>query len=225
MSEVAPGPPLDCDTPRVRAWTVTLWSLTLMWLILLAVPALADAVQRVDDRIYDLAVAAEQDVLVAAAHFLDVFGGTIASGVVVVIVAGVLAWQRRWPGLAVWLIVMALSEGLNALIKNVYERARPAAGLVEEQTYSFMSGHSMTAAAMAITLVLVFVPAGPRRRLWLVVAVAYALLMAGSRVYLRAHWLTDTLAGVTVGAACAVSVALVASWWHARAQATPVSDS
>ena len=160
----------------------------------------------------------------AAAHFLDVFGGTIASGVVVVIVAGVLAWQRRWPGLAVWLVVTALSEGLNALIKNVYERARPPAGLVEEQTYSFVSGHSLTAAAMAIALVLVFVPAGPHRRPWLVVAVAYALLMAGSRVYLRAHWLTDTLAGVTVGAACAVTVALVASWWYARAQEPPVSD-
>ena len=225
MTEVAPHPPLDCDTPRARGWTVILWLLTLAWLILLAVPILADGVQRVDDLAHDLVVAAEQDVLVAAAHLLDVLGGTIASGVLVVIVAGVLAWQRRWPGLAVWLIVTALAEGLNALIKNVYERARPPAGLVEEHTYSFMSGHSLTAAAMAIALVLVFVPAGPQRRPWLALAVAYALLMAASRVYLRAHWLTDTLAGATVGATCAVSVALVASWWHARAQEPTLSDA
>ncbi len=193
-----------------------LWLFALTWLVLLAVPSLADVVQQVDGRVTDGVVSVEQDLLVSMARFLAVIGGTAASAVVVLVVALLLAWQRRWPGLAVWLVAVAASEFLNVVIKNVYERARPPVGLVAESSFSFVSGHSMTAAVMAISLVLVVVPAGPRRRAWLIVAVGYALVMAASRVYLRAHWLTDTLAGVTIGAACAVTVALAASWWSTR---------
>lgn len=215
-----PGPPLDCDSPASRRWTLLLWLLALTWLALLAVPASADLVQQVDDHITDWVVSVEQDLLVSVARLLAVLGGTLASGVVVVVVSLLLAWRRRWPGLAVWLAAVGSAELLNVLIKNIYERARPLVGLVEERSFSFVSGHSMTAAVMAITLVLVFVPAGPRRHIWLIVAVGYALLMAASRVYLRAHWLTDTLAGVTIGATCAVTVALAASWWYARRKST-----
>jgi undecaprenyl-diphosphatase len=161
-------------------------------------------------------VSIEQDLPVSAATLLRTFGGTVASGIVVVLVSLWLAWRRRGPGLAVWLGAVGLAQALNVVIKNAYERSRPAVGLVEEGSFSFVSGHSLTAAVLAITLVLVFVPAGPRRHVWLVVAIGYALVMAASRVYLRAHWLSDTLAGVTIGAACAVSVALLASWWYER---------
>ncbi len=220
LADADPGPPLDCDTPLARGWVAALWLLVGAWLIRLAVPAVADAVQRLDDRVYQWAISVEQDVLVAAAKLFDAFGGTLSMAAVVVVVALVLARGRRWPGLAVWLLAMALSQGLNVLIKALYERPRPPAGLVEERSWSFVSGHSLTAAAVAITLVLIYVPAGVRRRNLLIVAVAYALLMAASRVYLRAHWLTDTYTGIAIGAASAVTVALVASWWHARSQAS-----
>ena len=40
-------------------------------------------------------------------------------------------------------------------------------------------------------------------------AAAWALLMGASRVYLRAHWMTDVAAGVALGAAIAIGVALL----------------
>jgi undecaprenyl-diphosphatase len=186
------------------------------WLIALAVPATADAVQQLDDRVWDAAVSAEQSALVAVARFLDIFGGTLSMTAAVVGVAALLAWRRRWPGLVVWLSSMTLATGLNVILKGLCERPRPPLGLVEEHSFSFVSGHSLAAAAFAITLVLVWVPAGQRRRRLLIVAAAYALAMAASRVYLRAHWLTDAWTGVVIGVACAVTVALIASWWVAR---------
>jgi membrane-associated phospholipid phosphatase len=197
---------------------VALWAMAGVWLILLALPVATEVVQGLDDRVWEAAVSAEQPVFVAAAKFLDAFGGTLSMTVVVVVIALLLAWQRRWPGFVVWLLTMAVSQGLNVFIKWLYERARPPLGLVEEHSFSFVSGHSLTAAAIAITLVLVWVPAGHRRRNLLIVAVVYATVMAASRVYLRAHWLTDAYVGVVIGAGVAVTVALLASWWAARSE-------
>ena len=213
-----PQPPLDCDTPLARGWAAALWLLVFAWLAGFAIPAIADVVQVLDDRVYELARAVEQDAPVAIASLFDLFGGTWAMAAAMAVVALVLAWQRRGPGLLVWLAAMGLSQGLNVFIKALYERPRPPDGLVEEHSWSFVSGHSLTAAAVAITLVLVFVPTGAHRRTWLVVAVGYAVVMAASRVYLRAHWLTDTVVGITIGAACAVAMALAASWWQARSE-------
>ena len=72
---------------------------------------------------------------------------------------------------------------------------------------SFPSGHAIAGAVVAITLVVVWVPAGPRRRNLELGAAAFAFLMAGSRLYLGAHWLTDVVAGVAFGAAAAVGTA------------------
>jgi membrane-associated phospholipid phosphatase len=197
---------------------VALWAMAGVWLILLALPVATEVVQGLDDRVWEAVVSAEQPVFVAAAKFLDAFGGTLSMTVVVVVIALLLAWQRRWPGFVVWLLTMAVSQGLNVFIKWLYERARPPLGLVEEHSFSFVSGHSLTAAAIAITLVLVWVPAGHRRRNLLIVAVVYATVMAASRVYLRAHWLTDAYVGVVIGAGVAITVTLLASWWVARSE-------
>jgi undecaprenyl-diphosphatase len=65
-------------------------------------------------------------------------------------------------------------------------------------------------AATAVALVLVLLPAGPKRRRWELAAVAFAFVIALSRVYLQAHWFSDVVAGVLLGAGVALgSVGLV----------------
>ncbi len=50
-------------------------------------------------------------------------------------------------------------------------------------------------------------PAGPARRNLEVLAAGFTVLMALSRVYVRAHWLSDVAAGAALGVAIAVGVA------------------
>jgi undecaprenyl-diphosphatase len=56
----------------------------------------------------------------------------------------------------------------------------------------------------AVGLVLVLAPPGRARWRWEVNAVVFTSVMALSRVYLRAHWLSDTVAGALLGAGVAL---------------------
>jgi undecaprenyl-diphosphatase len=108
------------------------------------------------------------------------------------------------------------SQLLIGPVKNLYERARPPAPLVETSGFSFPSGHAVAGAAIAVALVIVLVPAGTRRRNLEMLAAAFAVLMASSRVYLRAHWLSDALGGAALGAAVVIGAALFVHWIDGR---------
>ena len=73
--------------------------------------------------------------------------------------------------------------------------------------FSFPSGHAVAGAATAVALVLVLLPPGQARRRWELVAIGFAFVMALSRVYLNAHWFSDVVAGVLLGAGVALGSA------------------
>ncbi|MFC2153023.1 phosphatase PAP2 family protein [Actinomycetota bacterium] len=199
--------PLLQDHPRALRLSLILWALGGFLFVALAVPSLADMVQAVDDWVYELAVDLENDVVVAVAKALDLIGSTWVTAPIMVIVAVVLVVLRRWHGLAFWVLAMAVSQFLIGPMKLLYERERPPMPLVETTSFSFPSGHAVAGAAIAVSLVIVLVPAGPKRRNLEMLAAAFAVLMALSRVYLRAHWLSDAAAGAALGVAVAIGAA------------------
>lgn len=175
----------------------------------------------------DLAVAQAMDdirnVLVnGIARSLNVLGGGIVTIPLRALVAGWLAFRRRWRAFAVWALTWISAEVLLAFAKGFFHRGRPSGALVDTVGSSFPSGHAVAGAAIAVALVLVLVPAGPERRRWEWIAVGFAFVMAFSRVYLRAHWLSDVVAGVLLGSGVALGVAALVSevrhhvlrrWW------------
>ena len=76
------------------------------------------------------------------------------------------------------------------------------------------------------------VPPGRARVAWGAVAAGFSALMALSRAYLGAHWLSDAVAGVLLGTSCALLAAVVVDRlqrrWGAdrprRSAHPPVSD-
>jgi undecaprenyl-diphosphatase len=124
-------------------------------------------------------------------------------------------WYRRRPVRWVALYLACVILGQNLLtrtIKELADRLRPDLNPIAETLGpSFPSGHSATAAAFYAAAALVIGRGRPRPQRALLAggAVALAVAVAGSRVLLDVHWLSDVIAGVALGwawfAACSVA--------------------
>jgi undecaprenyl-diphosphatase len=99
------------------------------------------------------------------------------------------------------------------VVKPIVGRARPPASLwIGHYTgAAFPSGHATQAVAFyAMAAIVIGVRAPIRRRavMW-AAAVAVAMIVGFSRLYLGAHWLTDVLAGYAIGVTWVALVAAV----------------
>ncbi len=112
-----------------------------------------------------------------------------------------LRGQRRW----VYAVILAIPVGMaiNALLKEVIQRPRPAFEfpLVTLQTYSFPSGHTAAATLLYGLLAAFLIGCTTRRDLRVAIvlgALAMVALVAFSRMYLGAHYLTDVVAAASL---------------------------
>jgi undecaprenyl-diphosphatase len=134
---------------------------------------------------------------------LSDLGGTI--GVVsLATIVGVVEY-RRFPDRGVFALLVLTIGGQFAivnLIKVIVDRARPALDqLTGFSSSSFPSGHAASAAATFAVMALLLGRRRSRRVRAALAggAVAIAVIVAGTRVLLGVHWLTDVLAGLAIG--------------------------
>jgi len=176
-------------------------------------------IQRLDDAWLHLMVSGRSAPPTAAAKLFNLLGLVYVTLPVRVALAGMLALRRRWWHLAAFAAAVAVSEVLIGLLKGIYDRARPPGSLVATSGASFPSGHSVAASVTVVAAVIALVPAGRRRVWWSLAAVAFSILMALSRAYLGAHWLSDAAAGILLGTSCALVAALVVDQFQRRPRA------
>lgn len=130
-------------------------------------------------------------------------GYTVARLLVFLPVVVWLLRARRWTS-ATWVTVSVVGVGLlNSAVKVLVGRPRPqfADGGAQLTSLSFPSGHASGIACLVTTALVLAWPALSRtaRRWWTLVAVALALLVGASRMWLGVHYLSDVVAGWALG--------------------------
>ena len=108
-----------------------------------------------------------------------------------------LLWGFKYKIPALWTLgVIFGGDVLGAIVKHVIKRARPAQHMAADNGFSFPSGHVLGGFLIAGILMLVVVPiiqSESIRVICQVLLVFYVALLAISRVYLYAHFPTDTI--------------------------------
>jgi membrane-associated phospholipid phosphatase len=140
-------------------------------------------------------------------------GGVVGMSILATGVAVLLAvvW-RQWTPVLLVAATAAGSVAITVLGKAVIGRSRPPeidAVPPFEHGYSFPSGHTLNAVALAGIVAYLLVRRQHRawvRIVTVAAAAGFALLMALSRVYLGLHWLTDVLVAWALGLAWLVTV-------------------
>lgn len=171
---------------------------------LVVTPATRPAVQAVDDAVWRWAGDVQNDPSTAVAETLAFLGSTYVNWPLRIAALALIAWRRHWLRLAAFALAVVTSELFIGPGKAVVDRPRPPGALIETTAASFPSGHAIAGTVTAVGLVLVLAHPGPTRWRWEVRAAVFGAVMALSRVYLRAHWLSDTVAGALLGAGLAL---------------------
>jgi membrane-associated phospholipid phosphatase len=179
------------------------------------------SIQRLDDAWLRTMISGREAPLTAIAKVFNVLGLVYVTLPVRIAIACFLALRRWWWHLTAFAAATVISEPLIGLLKAIYGRPRPPGSLVATSGASFPSGHAVAASVTVIAAVIALVPAGRRRAWWGAVAIVFSILMALSRAYLGAHWLSDAVAGILLGTSCALVTALVAGQIQRRARLEP----
>ena len=172
--------------------------------IIVAVDPASSIVQGIDDRWLRWMVSSRTSFWTRVANDVSSIGSLKVTLPLRLLVAGVLAWHRRWLQLGAFVGAVITSELCIGPLKALVDRPRPPNPLIGTTAASFPSGHAIASAVTAFGLVVVLWPASPRRWLAIGLAAAFAGIMAISRTYLAAHWLTDTIAGACIGTGLAL---------------------
>ncbi len=209
------GSILDPSRPEARALlliSALLIGSTWLFLGVLEDVVTGDPLVRADQGLYQLM----QGLRTPWGDKLMVFVTELGDGVVIAPVAiAVLAWliwRKSWRAAKYWVAAIGFGQIAATIIKFALQRPRPLAELYDGlSTYAFPSGHATMSMVAYGFLAALTASQFARSRRWIVYAVAATLIsvIAASRLYLGAHWLSDVIGGLTLGLAwvCLLAIA------------------
>jgi membrane-associated phospholipid phosphatase len=130
-------------------------------------------------------------------------GSAMVAIAVIAAVSLVLAHQRCWRTLGYWWTAAGFAQALVWTLKITFQRARPLAMYDGVDRFSFPSGRAATSIVLCGFLAFLPLRGKPIRVKFAIelVAVLLVVLIAFSRLYLGAHWLSDVLASLSLGTA------------------------
>jgi undecaprenyl-diphosphatase len=165
-----------------------------------------------DGTAFDIARDLANRAVIDVAKVVTDLGSLPVVGGLAAIAAVLLAMRRR----ALELLVLASGFGLTVaavhIAKATIDRPRPAGSLVHTLGQSYPSGHAAYATMyIALAVIASRVLGRPAGRAVLVLSgIAVTVLIGATRVYLRAHYLSDVLGGFGLGLGILASCGAIA---------------
>ncbi|MBM7617329.1 undecaprenyl-diphosphatase [Weissella uvarum] len=174
-------------------------SLLVLFLILAVLVKLhSPIVGTIDQFGFRLAESVTSPFGIEIAKMMTTFGGPIPNTIFAVVIATIFwFWHKKDASLT--LLVSYFTGSVLALMaKLVIQRPRPVDPLQHNHGFSFPSGHMVTTTLLILLVTVLLMRYMQHEALQVVLwmfALAWILIIALSRVYLRAHYLTDIIGG------------------------------
>ncbi len=171
-----------------------------------------------DSRAFTVAADLRMSWLDAAARAVTTLGLIAIVGPAVLLGAALLIKRLRRARAAALVLGAALAWCSVLIVKPLVDRPRPPEPLVHTTGESYPSGHAANSAgwlALAIALAVV-VPTRGGRIAVITAGALLALLVDLSRIYLRAHYASDVLAGDALAVTMYSLAAIGAVGWQTR---------
>ncbi|MBW7476902.1 phosphatase PAP2 family protein [Paenibacillus oenotherae] len=193
-------------------WFVVLLIMALFGFQGLAVLVSREQLSHIDEAIIHIIQGRENSVLTSAAKIFSVIGSAAVVVPLVLASAALLAIiLKHRKELLLLLGGVAGSTLLNSVLKGMYQRARPDINrIVEEQGYSFPSGHSMAAFTLYFLLTYLLwrhLPTRGARTALIAFSAGMILCIGLSRIYLGVHYPSDIVAGFWISG-CWVAICI-----------------
>ncbi len=172
-----------------------------------------DGVAQLDQPALDEAIAVRNPTNTTLLTWFTHLGGPLGMTIIASLITAAMVWRwRSRTPLVLMLVAVAGSLTLTTVGKAAVGRSRPPLSEAVppyEYAFSFPSGHALNSTVIA-GLVAYLLARRLRTRwarvLTIAAAVAWAVAMGLSRVFLGHHWLTDVMVGWLLGAAWLVVV-------------------
>lgn len=153
--------------------------------------------------------------------------GSPGSLVLVIVAALILLLQHRRQDVVMLAVAYAGAEGLNAVLKLVYQRPRPtfANPIAVEAYYSFPSGHAMVSlvAFGMLAYLLVLRVHNRYAQIWIVFAAVLLIVLVGiSRLYLGVHYFSDVVGAYVAGTVWLIACITAAETLRRRRPVMPL---
>jgi membrane protein DedA with SNARE-associated domain/membrane-associated phospholipid phosphatase len=167
---------------------------------------------RIDRWAFELVDPFAFDALTSFVKVATDLGSSVVMGALVLVTCVWALRRRRWIDAAALVAGAGLSFASVQIAKAAYDRPRPTGALVDTIGAAYPSGHAAYSVAM-IACATILVRAGVGwavRSAVLTIALVLVAFVAVSRVYLRAHYLTDVIGGISLGLAVWAFVGIAA---------------
>lgn len=179
-----------------------LLSALLLFLIMLLNVLFDGPVLRLDQWVSQHIPALQSEALTRVVVFITNINGVVGSTVLSLGILSFLFYKKYYAELTFYLISFFGASALFTVLKLLVERVRPVLKIIDEQGLSFPSGHSTMSMTIALSLYFIFISkihSAYGRGLLLAFTVVWPLLIVSTRLYLNVHWLSDTIAGLSLG--------------------------